>query len=199
MITAKGIVEKGNEVWIRRDCSLSTRCTIGICMFCSHFLRVSLLQQREQFYWWAHPSSSTLSHRWFSNVITHKTTWTKYLNAYFLAPGSEMLTRSIGVETCTAVFNKHCSFFDGYHLWATFGNATKGNRCVCVYMYGLLWWLSGKETACQYRRHRFDPWVGKMPGEGNGNSLQFSCLGSPMSTGAWQAIVHGFAKESDMT
>ena len=27
----------------------------------------------------------------------------------------------------------------------------------------LPWWLSGKESACQYRRHRFDPWVGKIP------------------------------------
>ena len=24
------------------------------------------------------------------------------------------------------------------------------------------WWLSGKESACQYKRHRFDPWVGKI-------------------------------------
>ena len=28
---------------------------------------------------------------------------------------------------------------------------------------GLLWWISGKESACQCRRHRFDPWVRKMP------------------------------------
>ena len=27
---------------------------------------------------------------------------------------------------------------------------------------GLPWWLSGKETACQCRRHGFDPWVGKI-------------------------------------
>ena len=24
-------------------------------------------------------------------------------------------------------------------------------------------WLTGKESACQCRRHRFDPWVGKIP------------------------------------
>ena len=28
---------------------------------------------------------------------------------------------------------------------------------------GLPWWLSGKESACQRRRRRFDPWVGKIP------------------------------------
>ena len=28
---------------------------------------------------------------------------------------------------------------------------------------GLPWWLSGKESACQRRRHKFDPWSGKIP------------------------------------
>ena len=28
---------------------------------------------------------------------------------------------------------------------------------------GLSWWLSGKESTCQRRRHRFDPWAGKVP------------------------------------
>ena len=36
-------------------------------------------------------------------------------------------------------------------------------------------------------------------GEGNGNSLQHSCLGNPMDRGAWQATVHRVAKEFDMT
>ena len=31
-------------------------------------------------------------------------------------------------------------------------------------------------------------------GEGNGNSLQYSCLENPMDRGAWQATVHGVAK-----
>ena len=36
------------------------------------------------------------------------------------------------------------------------------------------------------------------PGEGNGNSTQYSCLGNPTDRGAWGATVHGVAKESDM-
>ena len=36
-------------------------------------------------------------------------------------------------------------------------------------------------------------------GEGNGNPFQYSCLGNPMDRGAWQATVHGVAKELDMT
>ena len=39
----------------------------------------------------------------------------------------------------------------------------------------------------------------RSPGEGNGNPLQYSCLGNPMDRGAWQATVHGVAKELDMT
>ena len=31
-------------------------------------------------------------------------------------------------------------------------------------------------------------------GEGNGDPLQYSCLGNPMDGGAWQAAVHGVAK-----
>ena len=39
--------------------------------------------------------------------------------------------------------------------------------------------------------------LGKSPGEGNGNPLQYSCLGNPMDGRAWQATVHGVAKELD--
>ena len=38
----------------------------------------------------------------------------------------------------------------------------------------------------------------KRSGEGNVSQLQFSCLGSPMDRGTWQATVHGVA-ESDTT
>ena len=34
----------------------------------------------------------------------------------------------------------------------------------------------------------------RSPGGGNGNSLQYSCLGNPMDRGAWWAAVHGVAK-----
>ena len=43
------------------------------------------------------------------------------------------------------------------------------------------------------------PGSGRSPGEGNGNPPQYSCLGNPKDSGAWQATVHGVAKESDMT
>ena len=45
---------------------------------------------------------------------------------------------------------------------------------------------------------KLDPWVGKIPGGGNGNPLQYSCRDYPMDRGAWQAAVHGVTK-SDTT
>ena len=37
------------------------------------------------------------------------------------------------------------------------------------------------------------PGLGRCPGEGHGNPLQYSCLGNPMDRGAWQATVHEVA------
>jgi len=38
------------------------------------------------------------------------------------------------------------------------------------------------------------PELGRSPGEGNGNPLQYSCLGNPMDRGAGWATVHGVIK-----
>ena len=38
------------------------------------------------------------------------------------------------------------------------------------------------------------PGLGRSPGEGNGNPLQYSYLENPMDRGAWRAMVHGVAK-----
>ena len=38
------------------------------------------------------------------------------------------------------------------------------------------------------------PGSGRSPGEGNGNPLQYSCLGNPIDRGAWWAMDHGVAK-----
>ena len=42
------------------------------------------------------------------------------------------------------------------------------------------------------------PGLGKSPGGGHGNSLQYACLENPMDRGAWRATVHRVA-ESDTT
>ena len=38
------------------------------------------------------------------------------------------------------------------------------------------------------------PGSGRSPGEGNGNPLQYPCLGNPVDRGAWRATVHGVTK-----
>ena len=43
------------------------------------------------------------------------------------------------------------------------------------------------------------PGSGRSPEEGNGNPLQCSCLAKSMDSGAWQATLHGVAKELDTT
>jgi len=44
------------------------------------------------------------------------------------------------------------------------------------------------------RRHRFDPWVRKTPGERSGNPLQYSCLENPMDRGDWWLQPTGLQK-----
>ena len=38
------------------------------------------------------------------------------------------------------------------------------------------------------------PGLGRSPGEGNGNPLQYSCLENAMDREAWQVTVHGVTK-----
>ena len=40
------------------------------------------------------------------------------------------------------------------------------------------------------------PGLGRSPGEGDDNPLQYSCPGNPIDRGAWWVPVHGVAKES---
>ena len=53
------------------------------------------------------------------------------------------------------------------------------------------WWLSGKESAYNVGDVGSIPGSGRSPGKGNGNSLQYPCLGKSMDRGGWEAIVHG--------
>ena len=57
----------------------------------------------------------------------------------------------------------------------------------------------GKESTYNAGDLGLIPGVGRSPGEGNGNPLQYSCLGNPMDRGAFQATVHGDARQWDTT
>ena len=56
-----------------------------------------------------------------------------------------------------------------------------------------------KESTCNAGDPGSIPGLGRSPGEGNGNPLQYSYLENPMVRGAWWATIHGGWKELDMT
>ena len=56
-----------------------------------------------------------------------------------------------------------------------------------------LWWISGKDSACNAGDAVSTPGMGRSPGGGNGNPLQNSCLGNLTDRGAWGATVHWVA------
>ena len=56
---------------------------------------------------------------------------------------------------------------------------------------------SGKESTCKVgdaRDAASIPELGRSPAGGNGNPLQYPCLGNPMDREAWCATAHGIAK-----
>jgi len=57
-----------------------------------------------------------------------------------------------------------------------------------VVFVGFFGGLGGKESACSAEDPGSVPGSGRFPGEGNGYSLQYSCLENFMDRGTWQAI-----------
>ena len=69
--------------------------------------------------------------------------------------------------------------------------------CVCVDVLMPTGFPGGSEvkaSACNAGDIGLIPGLGRSPGEGNGNPLQYSCLENLMDGGAWQATVHGVTK-----
>ena len=85
-------------------------------------------------------------------------------------------------------------------LFLTFHRAT----FLCCYPQYRLSWASQvaqlvKNPPANARNLGLIPGPGRAPGGGNGNPLQYSCLGNPMDRGTWRVTLHGVAKESDLT
>ena len=81
----------------------------------------------------------------------------KYLHALYLHTWlGNCLLRSLFVVSKKEI-RIHFSDASIWHFW-------KKNLILIKELIGLPWWLSGKESVCRYSRHRFDVWVGKIPG-----------------------------------
>ena len=70
---------------------------------------------------------------------------------------------------------------------------------IVIASIGKPWWLRGKESAFSAGNADLISGLQRFPGEGNGNPLQYSCLGNTRDRGARQAIIHGVAKNQDTT
>ena len=57
----------------------------------------------------------------------------------------------------------------------------------------------GKESACNAGDPGSVPGLGRSPGEGNGNPLQYPCLENPMDRGAWGGYNPWGHREPDTT
>ena len=77
--------------------------------------------------------------------------------------------------------HERCSVNIGWILWTGFPDGS-----------------DGKESACNTGHPGSIPGLGRLPGEGNGYPLQYSCLENSIDRGAWQATVHEVT-ESDVT
>ena len=101
----------------------------------------------------------------------------------------------------TLIENKQYTMWEIANILKMSKSSTEDNlhqlgyiNCFDVWVpHGFSSWLNGKES-CQCRRRGFDSWVGKIPGEGHGNPLQYSCLENSRDRGAWWATVHGVTK-----
>ena len=65
---------------------------------------------------------------------------------------------------------------------------------ICTLVSGLPVGSDGKEYACNVGDPGSVPGLGRSPGEGNGNPLQYSCLENSMDRRAWWVTVYGVAK-----
>ena len=70
---------------------------------------------------------------------------------------------------------------------------------IIIFVMGFPGGSVDKESACNAGDTGLIPGSGRSSGEGNGNSLQYSCLGNPTDRGAWQTTVCGVTREMDTT
>ena len=110
------------------------------------------------------------------------------------APLSASLV-ALGKQQVFSELNQERSQLGG--CWMNLFNTDNNNNMnmmMTMMLSGLPCWLSGKESASNAGHKCSIPESGRSPGGGNGNPLQYSCLGNTMDQEASWATVHGVAK-----
>ena len=92
----------------------------------------------------------------------------------------------------SGLFHSPC-FWDSSMLWQV-PNFTTLYYWIEFHYMGFPGGSVGKESTCNAGGIGFIPRLGNSSGEGNGNLLQYSCLGNPMDRGTWWATVHEISK-----
>ena len=111
------------------------------------------------------------------------------------------------------IFSSSTTEFSVFFLWASQKHQVEVNKCghrrkkqkfIChfsillrlqVQWYWYFWGGSEvKKLPAKVGDAGLIHGLGRSPGRGNGNALQYSCLGHPMDRGAWRATVHGIAR-----
>ena len=92
------------------------------------------------------------------------------------------------IESTSAVICSQFFFFLPFvHIWSF----SSIYLCLNSTPMGCPGGSDSNESACNAGDLGSIPGLGRSPGEGNGNPLQYSCLENPMDGGAWWATVHG--------
>ena len=106
-----------------------------------------------------------------------------------------MFQKSRVLIPCNRQLTSYGNLFISYFLCLT--TVKHESKFDPARVFGFPFGFSGKESwNARHTAGEVGLIVGsrRSPGEGNGNSLQCSCLGNPMNRGAWRVTVHGVAK-----
>ena len=117
---------------------------------------------------------------------------------YFLLPAILALISAQWSQHCAvSIWSSLVWFSVLFCHFLFFGSVQQGNSLfICGYV-GLPSWHGGKESIChcrRHKRHRFNPWVGKMPRSRKWQPMLVFLLENPMDRGAWWPAVHRVAK-----